>query len=130
MKHEQGYIALVAVLMIGAVCTAIAVSVLVLGADSQRSTLVTQQSAQARLLADACGEEALQVIHDSTTFTGTNNLTLGQGTCTYTVTTQDSSTKIIAVSGTVDNVVRKVKIYVTIGSSSISVTSWQEVSDL
>ncbi len=127
-RNEQGYVALLSVLVVGSVATAIATTLLLLGADSQRETLVTQQSVQARGLADACAEEALQQLHDTTSFTGSNNLTLGTGTCTYTVTSTGSTTRTITSTATVGNVVRKVAVYVTMSSSSISITSWQEVS--
>lgn len=123
-----GYIALLAVLIVGAVATAISLALLAIGADSQRSTLVEQESREARALAIACAEEALQQIHDLLPFTGTGSLTLGPGTCSYTVTNTGTSTRTITTSATVDTVVRKNQIYVTIGSSSISITSWQEVS--
>lgn len=126
-RLQNGYIALITVLIVGAVGIAISMALLINGVDSQRATLVTQQSAQARNLANACAEEALQQIHDSTTFTGTNTLSLGQGTCTYIVTNTGSTTRTIDASGTVGNVVRKNQVYVTIGASSISITSWQEV---
>ena len=129
MRHTQsGYVALLSVLVVGAVATAIGISLLVLGADSQRETLISQQSIQARGLADACVEEALQQLHDTTSFTGPGNLTLGTGSCTYTVTSTGSSTRTITATATVGNVVRKVAAYVTMSSSSISITSWQEVS--
>lgn len=129
MRYGQGgYIALLSVLVVGAVATAIGVTLLVLGTDSQRETLVTQQSVQARGLADACVEEALQQLHDAADFTGSGNLTLDTGSCTYTVTPTGSSTRTIAATATVGNVVRKVAAYVTMSSSSISITSWQEVS--
>jgi type II secretory pathway component PulK len=123
----NGYVALLAVLIMGAAAVAIAVALLIGGTDSQRATLVTQQAAQARNLATACAEEALQQMHDDTAFTGTNNLTLGQGSCLYTVTNTGGSSRTIDVTGTVNNVVKKLKIYVTI-TTSVSVTSWQEVS--
>lgn len=129
MKYRQdGYVALLSVLVVGAVATAIGVTLLVLGADSQRETLVTQQSVQARGLADACIEEALQQLHDNTSFTGTNNLTLATGSCTYTVASTGPSTRTVTTTATVGNVVRKAAVYVTMSSSSISITSWQEVS--
>ena len=129
MKYKQdGYVALLSVLVVGAVATAIGVTLLVLGADSQRETLVTQQSVQARGLADACVEEALQQLHDSASFTGTDTLTLATGSCTYTVAPTGPSTHTVTATATVGNVVRKVAVYVTMSSSSISVTSWQEVS--
>ena len=127
-NKEQGYIALLSVLVVGATATAIGITLLVLGVDSQRETLVSQQSVQARGLTDACVEEALQQLHDSTSFTGSNNLTLGTGSCSYTVTSTGSSTRTITATATVGNVVRKVAVYVTMSSSSISITSWQEVS--
>lgn len=127
--RQSGYVALMAVLIVGAVSLTISLALLTSGADSQRATLITQQSTQARGLAASCAEEALQAIHDSTTYTGTNNLTLGQGSCSYTVTNTGGANRTIDTTGTVGSVVRKVKVYVTITSSSISVTSWQEVPD-
>jgi hypothetical protein len=125
--QESGYVALLAVLVVGAVSTAIALVLLTTGADSQRSALVGQQSKQARSLAVACAEEALQQIHDNIAFGKTNTLPLGQGSCTYVVTVTAPTTRSIAVSATVGNVVKKIQIYATIGASSISITSWQEV---
>lgn len=127
-KDQTGYVALMAVLIVGAAATAIALGMLTTGTDSQRSTLVVQQAVQARSLAEACAEEALQRIHDNTAYTGSSNLSLGQGSCTYTVANTGGSNRTIVTTGTVDSVVRKVNVYVTIGASSISITSWQEVS--
>lgn len=126
---QSGYVALMAVLIVGAVSVAVALVLLTSGVDSQRATLVLQQSAQARRLASACSEEALQQIHDNTSYTATNvPLSMGQGSCTYTVTSTGASTRTIDCTGTVGNIVRKIKVYVTINATSISVTAWQEVS--
>lgn len=127
-RNQSGYIALLAVLITGAAATAISLVLLTAGSDSQRSALTEQQSKQSRSLAVACTEEALQIVHDNIAFAGTNTLSLGQGSCTYVVTVLTGTTRSIAVSGTVGNVVRKIQAYVTIGTTSISVTSWQEVS--
>lgn len=127
--QQKGYVALLAILIMGAASLAVSLALLMTGTDAQRATLVTQQSAQARNLAAACAEEALQQIHDNTAFTGNNLLNHGQGTCSYTVTSTGSATRVIDTSGTVGSVIRKIKVYVTITSSSISVTSWQEVAD-
>jgi len=125
--NQSGYIALMAVLIVGAAALAISLVLLTTSADSQRSALVAQQSKQAQALAVACGEEALLAIHDDTAFTGTNNLSLGQGTCGYTVTNTGASTRTASVTATVGNVTRQIQIYVTIGPSNISVTSWQDI---
>lgn len=127
--NENGYVALIAVLVVGAAATAIGLTLLTTAMDQGRAALITQQSAQARDLADACGEEALQQIHTSSGFTGTNSLSQGQGGCNYTVTNTGGNNRVIDTTGTVGTVVRKIKIYVTITSTSISITSWQEVAD-
>ncbi len=126
---QSGYVALLSVLIVGAVALATATVVLVGGSDSQRESLAEQQNVQARNLATACGEDALQQMHDNTAYTATNvQLTLGQGTCVYTVTNTGGSSRTIDATGTVGNIVRKIKVYVTINATSISVTAWQEVS--
>jgi hypothetical protein len=126
--NQQGYIALLAVIIVGAAATAIALVLLTTGTNTQRSSLVEQQSMQARQLAHACAEEALQIVHDTTSYAGTSSLTLGQGSCSYAVVNTGTTTRTITTSGTVGSVVRKVAVYVTISSLSISITSWQEVS--
>ncbi len=124
----SGYVALIAVLVIGAASLVISLALLTTGTDGQRATLVTQQSTQARNLAVTCAEEALQQMHDNTAFTGTNNLSVGLGNCIYTVTNTGGSARTIDVSATVGSVVRKIQVYATIGASNISIISWQEVN--
>ena len=125
---QQGYIALISVLITSAAAMAIATTLLITGTDAQRVNLVMQRSIQARQLAHGCVEEALQKIHESTTFTGTSSVTLATGACSYTITNTGGSGRTINATSTVTNVVRKVTVYVTIGSSSVSITSWQDVS--
>ena len=127
-QKEGGYIALLAVLIIGAGAVAISLALVMAGADSQRSSLTELRSKQARALAAACAQEALQVVHDNIAYTGTNSITQGAGSCTYTVTSTSTQLRTIVATGTVGTVVRKIQAYATIGSSSISVSLWQETS--
>lgn len=126
--QHGGYIALLAVLVVGAAATAISLALLTVGTDSQRSALAELQSKQAHALAVACAQEALQVVHDNVAFSGTGSLTIGQGTCSYTVTITAGTTRTITASSLVNNIVKKIQVYVTIGTSSISIISWQDVS--
>jgi len=82
-NNQRGYIVLITVLVIGAVGVAIAIAVLWLGLGSSKSSFALEQSNHAKALANACAEEALQQIRDSTPFSGTGNLTLGQGWNNY-----------------------------------------------
>ncbi len=128
-NYQRGYIALITVLVTGAVGVAITVSLLLLGLGSGRTSFSLEQSTQTKALANACVEEALEQIRDSTPFTGTGSLTLGQGTCAYTVTSQGGQNRTITASGTVGTIVRKVKIIIDKITPNINVTSWQEVAD-
>ena len=128
-NNNDGYITLVSVLVVGAVGVAIATSLILLGLGSSRTSFAIEQSNQAKGIANACAEEALQQIRDSTPFTGSGNLTLGQGTCAYTVTSQGGQNRTITSSGTVGSIMRKVKIIIDTINPTIQVVSWQEVAD-
>ncbi len=128
-NNNGGYITLISVLVVGAVGVAITLSLILLGVGSSRTSFAVEQSNQAKALANACAEEALQQIRDSTPFTGTGNLTLGQGTCTYTVTSQGGANRTITASGTVSTIMRKVKIIINKINPTIQVVSWQEVDN-
>ena len=125
-NDNKGYVTLVSVLVVGAVGTAIALSLILLGNGSSRTSFALQQSAQAKGLANACAEEALEQIRGSTSFTGSGNLTLGQGTCSYTVTNTGGTNRTVTASGTVGTIIRKVSISITAIDPLIVVSSWQE----
>ena len=129
MNKKNGFITLISVLIVGAVGVAIAASLLLLGLGSSRTSFALEQSNQAKALANACGEEALQQIRDSTPFSGTGSLTLGQGTCTYTVVKLTGQNRTVTASGTVGTIIRKVSISLDKITPNINITSWQEVAD-
>lgn len=80
-------------------------------------------------LAQACAEEGLQQIRDNTAYTGTGTLTLGAGSCSYTVANTGGTTRTVVTSGTVGTVVRKVSVAISGYSPRIVVTLWQEVAN-
>ena len=128
-QQHKGFITLISVLVVGAVGVAITTSLILLGLGSSRTSFAVEQSNQAKGLANACAEEALQQIRDSTPFTGSGNLTLGQGTCSYAVTSQGAQNRTITASGAVGAIIRKVKIIIDKINPTIQVVSWQEVSN-
>lgn len=126
---EQGFISLLAVLIVGALATATAITMLSSAIDSSRQGTVAIQQMQARNAAHSCAEEALQQIHDDVIFSGTHTLNLGDKSCTYTVSATGQFTRSILAQATINNVNSTVAVYATIGISSISIISWQEVSN-
>lgn len=128
-QNGEGFVILISVLVVGAVGIAIALSLLLLGVGNSRTSFAVEQSNQAKALANTCAEEALQQIRDSTPYTGSGNLMLGQGTCAYAVTSQGGQNRTITASGTVGTIVRKVKVIINNINPQINVASWQEVAD-
>lgn len=128
-ERQSGYIALMAVLVLGAAALAISLSLLMIGADGQRSALISQQGIQAQSLARYCGEEALLQIHDNIAFTATGSgITIndGAGSCVYKVFVQTPTTRIVQVTATVGPVIRKIQSLATIGSTTITTSAWTD----
>ncbi len=114
------------VLIVGVVGTAITTSLILLGLGSSRVSFAIEQSNQAKALANACAEEALQQIKESSSYTGSGELSLGQGSCSYTVKSQDGQDRTIAASGTVGTIGRNVAILIDQVDPVIGVVSWRE----
>lgn len=125
----NGYIALVSILIITAVVVLVAISAGLLAISESNMGLTKDLSARAYYLADACIEEALQQINDSIPYSGTGGLTIGSGTCSYTVTSTGGHNRAIEASGTVGTITRKVEATIDSITPSINITSWQEVAD-
>ncbi|MGD8373441.1 MAG: hypothetical protein PVI21_01115 [Candidatus Woesebacteria bacterium] len=125
-KKADGYVALIAVLIAGALGLAVSVALLLAGTDSQRSALVVKQSAKASSAAKSCIEEAMQQIRFDHSYTGSGLLELNDSDCQYDVTDVGSE-KDINATGQSGSVVKKVQARVTITLLSISIASWQEV---
>ena len=128
-NNQGGYVALISVLVVSAVGIAITLSLILLGLGSSRTSFAYEQSNQAKGLANACVEEAMQQIRDSTPFVGSNTLALGQGICSYTVTSQGPQNRTITASGTVGTIIRKVRVIIDRINPTIQVVSWQEIAD-
>ncbi len=129
MRHSNGYITLISVLVVGAVGIAVTVSLLLLGLDSSRTSFAYEQSNQAKGLANACAEAALQTIRDNTSYVGTGNIALGQGNCSYTVSSEGGENRTITATGIVDIINRKVEVVIDDINPQINIASWQEVAD-
>lgn len=125
---RRGFITLMSVLVVGAIAVAMTASLLLLGVGNSRTSFAVEQSNQAKALANACAEEALEQIRSSVSFTGSGNLSFGQGTCTYTVTSQGGQNRTVVVSGTVGTIKRKVEIIISSITPTITPVTWQEVS--
>jgi hypothetical protein len=127
--RHRGYVTLISVMVTGAVGAAIGISLILLGLGASRTGFADEQSGQANALANACAEEGIQQVRDSASFAGTGSLTLGTGTCGYTVVNQGGENRMITATGTVGTMVRKVQASINRMRPTIQIASWQEVAD-
>ena len=125
----KGYVALLSVLIIGAIGTVIMMSALLSGINASKTDFALQQAGSAKVAASSCGEEALQKILEIGTTSSRGNLTLASGTCTYTITSQNGQNITINATGQVGTITSKVKIVIATTTPSIILSSWREVGD-
>lgn len=127
---QSGFITLLSLLIAGAIGLAIAVSVILLGADYSRSARVSEESVLSKSLANTCAEEALERIRENQNYLGSGGISLGQGSCNYQVLDLGGGqNRQINSTGDVTGSIRKVKIIVGQISPKIRTSSWQEVAD-
>jgi len=143
-NSESGFITMLGALILMSVGLVVSVSVLLIGIGETKTALAIKQANQAIALANACSEEALQVVYTNAEsgqlppgLPYSNGLTLGAGTCNYTISQVSGNDLKITATGTVESTIRKNQVLLTVTlysegppvvSASISVTSWQEVA--
>ncbi|PLX24968.1 hypothetical protein C0580_03510 [Candidatus Parcubacteria bacterium] len=127
--YNKGYSLLLAILVIGAISVAITISLILLGIDSSRTSFALEQSKQARGLANACAESALQEIRNSTPFTGSDTIIFSNGSCSYTVVNDGGNNRTIESSGEVGDTIKKINISIDQINPDINIVSWQELAD-
>lgn len=125
--EPNGFVAIMSALFLLVIGGAVGVSLILLGLANSRNGFAIEQSSQARALADACTERALDLIRQSIVFSGTATVSMGQGSCTYTVTKGVGQNRTIVSSGTVGTIIRKVNASISKITPFIILTSWQEV---
>lgn len=130
IHNQNGYVILISVLVVSIVGLAIAASVITLGIGSSQTALSSQQSFQARALADACAEHALNELRQSTGYSGSETLMFATGSCeVLAVGGSGNSNRTVQVSGTVGTAVRYVEVIVAEVKPQLQISQWQEVAD-
>ena len=127
--REQGFITYFTVIIVAAIAIAIAVSLVNLSVRYTRTVTTQERSKQAMALADACAESALQQIRSSSSYTGNNTLSLGNGSCSYIVTNTGGTTRKINASGTVGTIVRRINISISALNPTITISRWEEAAN-
>lgn len=116
-----------AVLIATVVGVALTTTMLTTSVSSTQTTIIEEYSYHARTLTDACVEAGLEQLRVDTNYTGTGLLSIGAGSCEYAVEGSGGST-IVYATGTVDRVVRRVRVELDDLTPAPVVDSWEEVT--
>ncbi|MCA9387245.1 cellulose binding domain-containing protein [Candidatus Dojkabacteria bacterium] len=84
-NRKTAYITLVSVIILGLVSITIISAALTIGVDSLKNNDVILQSKESSSVSNACAEAALSVIREDVDYVGTQNLTLVDEDCTFTI---------------------------------------------
>ena len=131
LRKKDGFGALLAVVIIGAVTLILALSAALLGLSELDLGFISQKGAEAFSVADGCMEETLRRIRLDSTFgvgAGTINLTVTNGSCTINVTDLGGGQRRVDITGTVDIYNKRIQVELTITGVVIFIDSWEELS--
>ena len=131
LRKKEGFGALLAVVVIGAVTLILALSAALLGLSELDLGFISQKGAEAFSVADGCMEETLRRIRLDSTFgvgAGTINITVTNGSCTVNVTDLGSNQRRIIVTGTTDIFNKRIQVELTITGVVLQISSWEELS--
>jgi len=123
---QKGFATLFIVIILGSIALAFALYAATASSWSVRESIDFRKSYQAKALADACAEVALEKMQEDNAFTGSASLGLENGFCEYQVADSGENIRIIFVRGAVDDIVRKAQIN-TASFNPITISSWQEI---
>ena len=117
-----------ATLIMSAVAVTITVAVVLISVGSLRSGLVVQRGSHARLLADSCAEEAVFRLYDDQAYVAGDTLIFAGGSCEIVAITGSGNTdRVVQVTGTVDDVIRRVEVDIATVTPQVVLNSWLDV---
>jgi hypothetical protein len=127
---RPGYVFLVSVLVIGAIASTTAVSLVLLGLAAGQTGLAVSQSAQALGNANTCLERTLRSLRLDLSYAGGETFTLGTGTCTVRgIGGSGNAHRSICVEGQVRQTVRRLQADLDEVFPAVKVDSWREVEE-
>ncbi len=129
-KSGAGFIALISVLIIGAVVLVVGIGLSLRSIGETNMSLSEQESARALALANLCAEQALMKLESFLNYSGSESILIGSESCyILAVSGSGNLNRTIQASSTVFNHTKKVQVVVTEISPVMMLSSWEEVAD-
>lgn len=128
-KLQGGYVALVGVLVFSAMILLAGLGVSLRGIDAAESSLDEAFSIHARMLADACAEEALMRLKSNFGYSGNETIIVGgTDTCTIvSVSGSGNTDRVVLSEAAVGRTLRRVRVDVARITPSLIVRAWDTV---
>lgn len=120
-KNNQGFVALVSLLMVAALGLTIAIAVSLSGLDELLVSLGNNRALEAHGLAQTCAEEGLEKLRNDFVSYSTS-LSIDGNSCIISAVVSGNSA-LLHATGTVDVYSQKIEVSV---DSDLNVTNWQE----
>jgi hypothetical protein len=128
-KKQDGFVSMLTIVLLMVIVITMSITIMTVLIDSNLSYGVVADSVKARANADSCVEIAINKLKESTSYTGANELvTTDYGSCTIvSVLGTGNTNREINVTGTFNNVTRRVRVTVTTVNPDTVISSWLEV---
>lgn len=130
MKNQEGFIALISILIIGAIVLTISIGLSLRSIGETNMSLGGQESHKALALANLCAEQALMKLESTFNYTGNESVPVDGESCDIlAIDGSGNFNRTIQTQSTVSNYTKKVRVVVSQISPTMQITSWEEVSD-
>ena len=127
-SSHQGYIFLLTVLVVGAISTVTAVSLMLLGWAAEQNGQLVAQSTQAFEYAQTCVERTLKNLRYDPAYAGSGTIIFSYGSCTvHNIAGQGNDTRVICSEGISGQNTRRLEVTISRLYPSVIVRSWREV---
>lgn len=124
-EKSKGYIAIITVLIILIVMSAIVTTVSLSSIGELQSSWSQTKGEDALSFVESCAEDALLKAKASDSYNG-GNITRPEGVCSVTITSKVGSTWTMVVTTTASDYKRTIEVIFNRGSF-LTITSWQEI---
>lgn len=126
LRFNHGFAALTFVLVTAVISLILGLTISQVTTNETILALKSIASDQSYYMANLCAEEALMNLKDDTSYSGNEEINIGNGSCTILPIEGNWTIKTI---GTYQNQIKKVKIVATNINPKIAIDSWEEVAD-
>lgn len=127
---QKGFIALISVLIIGALVLVISVGLSLRSVTETQISLGEQESHRALALANLCMEAALMKLESVLHYSGNEIIIVNGQSCDIMgVEGSGNLNRTVKTKSTVSGYTKKVKVVVSKVSPVMQITSWEEVGD-